>query len=159
VGNNATAAVWLCAFLLAALAPRALPRLRASLPVTATILLALVAVGIVERSDRAHDQSRAMARVVDEIGRLDSPQLDQYRYLSAQFQCLLYRRGPNPFALELCVDDDGRVVETVDRRTAPNPRIHSLRDDPSRSTVRVDRGEVTRLLHSFGIPLSYLPRT
>jgi len=159
VGNNATAAVWLCAFLLAALVPRALPSLRVLLPATATILATLVVVGIVERSHRAHDQSRAMAQVAAEIGPLDAQQLDQYRYLSARVQCLLYRRGKNPFALELCVDESGRVVETIDRRTAPKPRIHGLRDDPSRSSVRVDRAEVTRLLHSFGIPLSYLPRT
>jgi hypothetical protein len=159
VGNNATAAFWLCAFLLAALAPRTLPRARWSLPTVTAILVALVVIGILERSHRADDQSRAMARVVAEIGPLDSPRLDQYRYLSARLQCLLYRRGPNPFALELCVDAGGRVVETIDRRTAPKPRIHSLRDDPSKSTVRVNRAEVNRLLHSFGIPLSYLPPT
>jgi hypothetical protein len=159
VGNNATAAVWLAAFLLAA--PLRLPRLRRPLLALAGVavaLAALVAVGIVERAQRADDQSRALARAVAEIGPLDSPELDQYRYFSPEIQCLLYRRGGDPFALELCADTEGRVVETIDRRSAPKPRIHSLRDDPTRSDVRVDRDEVTRLLHAMGVPLDWLPR-
>ncbi len=164
VGNNATAAFWLCAFLLASLvplAPRALT-LRVGLVGLATggaVVAALVVTALVERSHRGRHESQAMSRLVAQVGRLDAPQLDSYRYLSPGLQCLLYRRGRNPFALELCVDARGRVVETIDRRTAPKPRIHSLRDDPGRSTVHVDRAEATRLLHSFGIPLDYLPRS
>jgi hypothetical protein len=37
------------------------------------------------------------------------------------------------------------VVEAFDRR-AEEPKIWSLRDDPTRSTLRVDRNEVDRLL-------------
>jgi hypothetical protein len=98
-----------------------------------------------------------MASVAREIGPLDAPQLDQYRYLSFDMQCLLYRRGHDPFARELCFDPQGRVIETIDRRTAPKPRIHSLRDDPTRSSVHRDRAEVSRLLHEFGVPTRYLP--
>ena len=159
VGNNATAAVWLAAFLLAA--PLRLPRARrAFLAVggVAFVLAALVGIGILERAHRADDQSHALRRAVAEIGPLDSPQLDQYRYFSPQMQCLLYRRGRDPFALELCADTEGRVVETIDRRSAPKPQIHSLRDDPSRSDVRVDREEVTRLVHAMGVPLDWLPQ-
>lgn len=161
VGNNATAAFWLCAFLLAPLAPRALT-LRVALVGLATggaVVAALLVTALVERSHRGRHESQAMSRLVAQVGALDAPQLDSYRYLSPGLQCLLYRRGRNPFALELCVDARGRVVETIDRRTAPKPRIHSLRDDPARSTVHVDRAVATRLLHSFGIPLDYLPRT
>lgn len=161
VGNNATAAVWLCAFLLAALTPRALT-LRVALVGLATsgaIFAALAVTALVERSHRGRDESQAMSSFVAHVGPLDAPQLDSYRYLSPGLQCLLYGRGRNPFALELCVDAHGRVVETIDRRTAPKPQIHSLRDDPARSTVYVDRALATRLLHSFGIPLDYLPRS
>jgi hypothetical protein len=159
VGNNATAAVWLCAFLLGALVPWPL---RSRTPAVAggialLLFAGLAAIGLVERAHRGHVQSDAMRAVVAEVGPLDSPELDSYRYFSPTIQCLLYRRGSDPFALELCVDAEGRVIETIDRRTAPKPRIHSLRDDPTRSSVRVDRAQVTQLMHSFGVPLNILP--
>jgi hypothetical protein len=127
--------------------------------VTCVLITGLVGAGLAERSHRAREQSRAIAEVASEVGPLDSPELDSYRYLFDHLQCLLYRRGRNPFALELCIDEKGRVVEAIDRRTAPKPLVHSLRDDPTRSSVRVDRAEVTRLLHSFGVPFRLLPRS
>ena len=65
------------------------------------------------------------------------------------FDCLTYRRGENVFALELCVDGSGRVVEAIDRRTYDR-RIWSLRFDPGASTDRVDRAEVDSLLRRMG---------
>jgi len=155
VGNNATAAVWICAFLLAA-ATGPTWNLRRALPpilIAAVACLLLVPIGRAERAHRAHLQVDGMQRVAREVGALDGPALDSYRYLSLHFECLLYRRGRDPFALELCIDGGGRVVETIDRRTAPKPRIHSLRDDPTRSTLHVDRSEVTRLLHELDLSL------
>ena len=114
-------------------------------------LVALAAIGRAEAGHRGREQSRGIARLAAEIGALDTPALDSYRYFSANVQCLLYRAGRDPFALELCVDEDGRVIEAIDRRTAPEPRIWSLRDDPSRSTVRVDRAELNRLLREMGV--------
>jgi hypothetical protein len=112
----------------------------------AVALLVLVAIGRWERSNRADEQNRKMRAIVAEIGPLDSSSLSAFRYLPASnFDCLLYRRGRNPFALELCADRDGRVIETIDRR-GDDPEIASLRDDRFRSTVRVDRDEVNRLL-------------
>jgi hypothetical protein len=108
------------------------------------VVAVLVAVGRWERSHRAADQSRGMRKVVAAIGPLDSPSLNAFRVLGS-FDCLLYQRGANPFALELCVDRSGRVVEAIDRRGG-QVRVWSLRDDPMRSSVRVDRAEVDRLL-------------
>jgi hypothetical protein len=85
-----------------------------------------------------------MERVRSLIGPLDQPALTGYRVQPA-FDCLVYRRGPNPFALELCADRDGRVVEAIDRR-APDRRIYSLADEPSASSVRVDRVVFMRLI-------------
>ena len=67
------------------------------------------------------------------------------------FDCLVYRRGPNPYALELCVDHTGRVVEAIDRRTVDR-KIWSLTFEPASSPVRVDRAEVDRLLARMGAP-------
>lgn len=88
-------------------------------------------------------------RIVERlVGPLDSPALSGFRVFPA-FDCLTYRRGNNVFALELCVDSTGRVVEAIDRRSYDR-RIWSLRFDPSASTVRVNRAEVDRLLRKMG---------
>jgi len=86
------------------------------------------------------------------VGRLDNPSLAAYRIdVDFKFDCLLYRRGSNPYALELCFDRSGRVAETVDRRVGADT-ISSLREHPQASTIRVDRGEVVGLLKRLGAP-------
>lgn len=111
-------------------------------------LAALVVVGRHERSAHAASENRKIADIRRLVGPLDSPSLDAFRLLP-QFSCLLYRRDGNRFALEVCVDAHGRVVEAIDRR-GRTPRIASLREDPSHATVRVDRAEVDRLLRKLG---------
>jgi hypothetical protein len=111
-------------------------------------LALLVVVGRHERSSHAADENRKIETIWRLVGPLDSPSLDAFRLLP-QFSCLLYERDGNRFALELCVDGKGRVVEAIDRR-GRTPRIASLREDPSHATVRVDRAEVDRLLHKLG---------
>ena len=116
--------------------------------VVAVALAALVAVGRVERSHEATREVDGFRIVERLIGPLDSPTLSGYRVLPG-FDCLTYRRGGNVFALELCVDRAGRVVEAIDRRSFKR-RIWSLTFDPSRSTERVNRAEVDRLLRKMG---------
>jgi len=128
----------------------------------AAVVLAvlLVAVGRWERSRRAREQVDGMRTVLTAVGRLDNPTLKSFRVL-VSFQCLLYERGGSPVALEVCFDPAGRLVEAIDRR-GDEPRIWSLRDDPTRSTIRVDRSEVDRLLEREGVPRrlieAYAPR-
>jgi hypothetical protein len=121
----------------------------------AVAVVALIPIGRWERGHRADVEMRGMRRVLAEVGPLDAPSLKGFRVL-ANFDCLVYRRGTNLYALEICVDDEGRVVETIDRRTG-DPEISSLRDDPTSSEVRVDRGEVNRLLGKMGVPARVLP--
>ena len=116
--------------------------------VVAVALAALVAVGRFERSHEATREVHGFRIVERLIGPLDSPTLSGYRVLPG-FDCLTYRRGGNVFALELCVDRAGRVVEAIDRRSFER-RIWSLTFDPSRSTERVNRAEVDRLLRKMG---------
>jgi hypothetical protein len=118
-------------------------------------LLVLVAIGAWERERRADGESAGMRSVLAAVGALDSQDLRGFR-IFANFQCLVYERGPNDFALELCVDGRGRVVEAIDRRDGTT-EVWSLRDDPSRSEVVVDRGEVNRLLRRMNVPDDYLP--
>ena len=119
------------------------------------VLAALVALGAWERERRADRESAGIRAVLAEVGSIDSDDLRGFR-IFVNFQCLVYERGRNDFALELCVDDDGRVVEAIDRRDG-TPEVWSLRDDRSRSEVRVDRREVNRLLRRMNVPDTYLP--
>lgn len=121
----------------------------------ALALSALVAVGIWERKHRAEAEVAGMARVFAAVGRLDNPSLTAFRYFNT-FQCLVYRRSGVRLALELCFDGEGRLIEAIDRRSG-QPDIWSLRDDPTRSTIRADRVEVDRLLERMGVPKGYLP--
>ena len=114
---------------------------------TAVVLVALVPVGRWERSRRADEQNEGMQIVLAAVGSLDSPSLSAFRR-NENFDCLLYKRGGNPFALELCVDFQARLIEAIDRR-AGDPRIWSLRDDRGRSTITVDRAQVERLLQQM----------
>jgi hypothetical protein len=125
--------------------------------VSAAAIVALIPVGRWERQHRADEEMRGMERVLAAVGPLDAPSLKGFRVL-ANFDCLVYRRGKNLYALEVCVDDQGRVVEAIDRRTG-DPKISSLRDDRTSSEIRVDRREVDRLLVLMGVPARLLPTT
>jgi hypothetical protein len=108
----------------------------------------LVGVGRWERDREARREVRGFEIVQRLIGPLDSPGLSGFRVFPG-FDCLTYRRGGNPFALELCVDHAGRVVEAIDRRTFTR-RVWSLRFDPSASTDRVSWPRVEALLRRMG---------
>jgi hypothetical protein len=116
--------------------------------VAATV--ALVVIGRWERSRHVSDELRGLRAVRAAVGPLDSQTLDSYRVSLVPFDCLLYRRGSNRYALELCIDEDGRLVEAFDRRQGFH--VWSLREEPTASTIRVDREEVERLLHKLGVP-------
>jgi hypothetical protein len=113
------------------------------------ILAALVPAALFERRHHVRAEERGMRRVLAEIGPLDGRTLAGYRLLGG-VDCLTFRRGPEPFALELCVDPRGRVVSVYDRRNA-TPRIWSLEEEPSLSGVRVSRAQVAAILARHGV--------
>jgi hypothetical protein len=133
---------------LAAEAARARPL--AAVAAGLVVLAALVPLGRWEGERHARAEQQGMERTLALIRALGPASLSGYRFLP-DFDCLVYRDGANPFALEYCVDAEGRVVETVDRRRFER-RIDSLREDPDASTLRVDRSEVDRLLRRMGAP-------
>ena len=72
------------------------------------------------------------------------------RSVPVRFQCLGYRRGKNPVALE---GASTRTAASSRRSTAARrAKIWSLREDPTSSTLRRDRDEVDRLLVRMGVP-------
>ena len=106
--------------------------------------VALVAVARWERASHADRENAGIERVQATVGELDSPTLEGFRFLG-DFQCLIYGRDGRTFALELCVDWDGRVVESIDRRGG-DVEIWSLREDPENARVRVDRSRFEKLI-------------
>ena len=108
---------------------------------------ALVVVGRWERGQRADEENAGMRTVVAEVGPIDSPSLRGFRIL-ASFDCLVYRRGRVPYALELCIDDEGRLVEAIDRRSGraadlepprrPDEGEHEVRSPGGRPPPRDD---------------------
>lgn len=130
-------------------------RLAAAAVAVVAGLALLVAAGRRERDVRAERQVEGMRAVVEAVGALDDASLHGFRVLPS-FDCLVYRRGANPYALELCADDEGRVLEAIDRRGAER-RIWSLRDDPAHAELRVDRPRLDELLSRLGVPDRLLP--
>lgn len=123
-------------------------RRRAAGAVVIVIALGLlVAIGRWERSRWVSSQVRGMERVRAAIGPLASSSLIGYRVLP-QFDCLVYRRGANPYALELCVDGAGRVVQAIDRRGVRT--YYTLQAEPTASTFRVSHALVQALLRKMG---------
>ena len=116
--------------------------------VAVVALVLLVVVGRWEGRRHADKENAKILRIREAVGSLNRPRPTGFRILNP-FTCLTYGRDGNKYALELCVDGAGRVVEAIDRRSG-TPRIASLREDPGAATVRVDRAEVDRLLRSFG---------
>jgi hypothetical protein len=104
----------------------------------------LVLVGRLERDHHADIQNARIAKVVAAVGPLTNQTLDAYR-MRGDFDCLIYKRGKNPYALEVCVDARGRVLEAIDRRHG-EPWVGSVREEKSLATNQLSRAEVERLL-------------
>jgi hypothetical protein len=110
------------------------------------VLVAAIPVGRWEARRHAHAELAGIRTVLAAIGPFDQRSLDAYRQgVGPGLDCLLYKRGTNPFALEFCFDGAGRVVEGYDRR-GTSPKIWSIREAPSASTIHVDRPRLERLL-------------
>ena len=110
------------------------------------VLLLLIPVGRWERDRHARNELAGIRRVLAAIGPIDQSSLDAYRVgVGPGMDCLLYKRGANPFALEFCFDGAGRVIEAIDR-TGSRPRISSIREDPTASDIHIDRSKALALI-------------
>lgn len=67
-------------------------------------------------------------------------------YREAELDCLFYESGRHPFALQLCFDEEGRLVETVDRRGGA---VQYVSLAPADAETRVDPADLDRLLRSL----------
>lgn len=96
----------------------------------------------------AADQER-IEHIAALAGPLAGPRLTAYRL--SIYDCLLYRVGKDPFAIELCFDQHGRLVEAIDRRHYGfDPQIGSVRYDPSAAPLTVAPMRVLTLIQRAG---------
>jgi hypothetical protein len=125
---------------------------RAALLVGLAIVLlaiALVLVGRWEEARSARNEVREMRLVLNAVGDLTRRRPTGYRI--GPPDCLSYATPENLYALQICFDRSGRVVETVDRRPA-QPKYASLAYDPALSTIRVPVKLVDKLFALKRIP-------
>jgi hypothetical protein len=157
-GSVGAPAFWLCAFAAAGLASRGLPPGRRVLVAAigaAVTIAAICGLGALQARNDTRAQQRGIERVRALAGPLDGPRLSAFR-ITYNFDCLLYRQGGDPYALELCYDD-GRLVEAIDRRGNRPPRFWSLRFDMNEAPGRVSEAAMTRALERVGA-ISYSQR-
>jgi hypothetical protein len=98
--------------------------------------VAVTAAGLLGK----HHEQNAMRRGIDEVRVAIGPSLTRpgptdYLYSPGR-TCLLYGAGGVAYALELCIDSQGRVVEAVDRRGS-TPRFYSIVEEPGASPFRI----------------------
>jgi len=117
--------------------------------VAVAALAVVIAVGRIESAWANRVQNRGFAHMLALVGPDWNHSATAYR-LAPTFDCLLYKVGIDPYALELCFDPSGRVVEAIDRRNNTSPTFWSLRFDPAASTVRFDPAKVTAAFVSAG---------
>ena len=129
-------------------------RLLLLLAVSAAVVVAIP----VGRRERSHEDAVQLARIAavrQEVGAaIDQPSLRAYR-ADPGFLCLFYARGERYFALEVCYDPIGRLVETVDRR-GPIAVYGSVAYRPEIAPVRVSTAEITRILRRHRVPAAVL---
>jgi hypothetical protein len=113
------------------------------------LAIVIVVVGREERtSERRHDLD-GIALVRSLVGRRIGSAVN-YR-VSSNLYCLLYSARRRVFALELCVDGQGRIVEAVDRR-GTLPTFYSVAAEPTAANERLDLHLVSRLIAKLSAP-------
>jgi hypothetical protein len=100
-------------------------------PLVFAALLAAAVVVVLGRVEANHAIDHQLAGI-DAVRRQVVGERPAAYRLTPTLYCLLYRRGGNRFAYELCYDHSGGLVEAVDRRTA-SPSFWSVAYDPTRA--------------------------
>lgn len=112
--------------------------------IAALAVALVVVVGRWERSRSIAERRHGVEQVLALTGGgLDRGRVSAYRY-RGDLNCLLYRWRSAPSRLELCFDPEGRVVDTIDRRTS-TLRTWSFIADPADAP----RLSTAALMHEF----------
>jgi hypothetical protein len=79
--------------------------------------------------------------------------------LAAPLDCLDYSRHKDPFAVEVCFDSGGRLVDVIDRRGEGDSKRWSLRFDAGAAPVTVPPSRLIKTFHEVGALRGYRART
>jgi hypothetical protein len=127
---------------------RRVRRFSLSLVTLALVSASLVVLGRWEERTAVDEQLAGMRTAFTEAGgRIDSPQLTAYRL--GDPDCLFYEVAKEPFAIELCFDKQGRLIEAADWLRPGGPRYWSLAKMPEQATIRADRRRLDELLQTL----------
>lgn len=124
------------------------------------VVLAIVFV-LVGRWERSHALDHQLAGIARVRQLVIGSTPDAYR-LTPTFACLLYRRGIDKYALELCYDLHGRLVEAIDRRKI-DPTFWDISYEPAAARIHVPPRRLARELREMSafkrlkIPVGVLP--
>jgi hypothetical protein len=136
-------------------------RLALTVIVTSLVAVGLTTLGNVERDHAADRQIRGLAAVRREVD--SAPVAPSAFRLTPTLYCLLYRRGANPFALELCYDRSGRLEQAIDRRNFVSPTFWDMEYDPARAPREISPRKLSNELRRMGafrhldVPVGALP--
>jgi hypothetical protein len=112
----------------------------------AVVCFGLVLVGRSEAGRETRHENDQMRKTLAMVSPNLGERLSYYRP-TPWFGCFIYGFGSlDPFGVEICVDDQGRVIETIDRRRGAE-HIASLRYEPSAARVHLDVRRLLGLLH------------
>lgn len=117
-------------------------------------LLAAVPIGRTEGSRAARAQIAGIEAVREAVGPLDSPRLHAFRF-DRGWACLFYTAARRYYGYELCYDQAGRLVETVDRRGG-SPVFGTVASQPELAPERVRPSTVLAILRRHHVPLNVL---
>jgi hypothetical protein len=113
------------------------------------LAIVIVVVGREERASERRHNLDGIALVRSLVGKRIAA-ADNYR-VSPDLYCLLYSARRRVFALELCSDRFGRIVEAVDRR-GTLPTFYSITAEPEIANERIDLRLVSRLIAKLSAP-------
>jgi hypothetical protein len=115
--------------------------------VAAAALAVLAAAGRAERAHWIHTQRDGMNDVVQTIGgrflvRTVSDVWDNNE--RPGISCVRYSYGGDPYAMQLCFDQRGRMVEAYDERSGA-VEIYDLHEEPAESRLRIDLAQLKQI--------------
>lgn len=114
----------------------------------ATLCVAVAAVGAYQSAAHTRDLRAGIRGIRAAAGPLEGPRLAAFRI--AWFgDCFAYRAGGSPYALEMCYDRSGRLIEAIDRRGG-EPRFWNLRFDRDETPVTVPPQRLATALQRAG---------
>jgi hypothetical protein len=117
--------------------------------VLGVLLVACMPLGRWQAQRATAAERQRIERIAAEVGPLAARMPTAYRL--ATYDCLLYPVARDAYALELCFDLRGRIVEAIDRRDIRGmAKIGTLRYAPADAPIVVAPARLLALFHRAG---------